>query len=65
MDKQTAREMMKKLRRELSTEEIQKKSTEITSPITITAFSYDTEDDFTKDNHYRGTSSYTIKIEIK
>jgi len=31
MDKQTAREMMKKLRRELSAEEIQKKSTEITS----------------------------------
>ena len=39
--------------------------TAITSPITLTAFTYDTEDDFTKDNHYRGTSSYTITIETK
>ena len=35
----------------------------ITSPITLTAFTYDDIDDFTKDNHYRGRSSYTIKIE--
>lgn len=41
------------------------KGTSITSPITLTAFTYDTEDDFTKDNHYRGTSSYTIEIETK
>jgi len=41
------------------------KGTSITSPITLTAFTYDTEDDFTKDNHYRGTSSYTIQIETK
>lgn len=41
------------------------KGTSITSPITLTAFTYDTEDDFTKDNHYRGTSSYTIEIDTK
>lgn len=35
----------------------------ITSPITMTVFTYDSEDDFTEDNHYRGQSSYTIKIE--
>ena len=39
--------------------------TSITSPITITAFTYDDEDDFTKDNRYRGKSSYTIVIETK
>ena len=38
------------------------KGTSITSPIILTAFTYDTDDDFTEDNHYRGTSSYTIKI---
>ena len=37
----------------------------ITSPITMTVFTYDSEEDFTKDNHYRGISSYTIEIEIK
>lgn len=37
----------------------------ITSPITLTVFTYDSDDDFTKDNHYRGISSYTIKIETK
>ena len=37
----------------------------ITSPITLTVFTYDSDDDFTEDNHYRGISSYTIKIETK
>lgn len=35
----------------------------ITSPISLTVFTYDNLDDFTKDNHYRGKSSYTINIE--
>lgn len=35
--------------------------TKIESPITMTVFTYDNEEDF-KDNHYRGTSSYTIEI---
>lgn len=39
--------------------------TKITSPITMTVFTYDTEDDITKDNHYRGISSYTIIIKTK
>ena len=38
------------------------KGTSITSPITLTVFTYDSKDDFTEDNHYRGKSSYTIKI---
>ena len=37
----------------------------ITSPITMTVFTYDTEDDITEDNHYRGNSSYTITINTK
>ena len=37
----------------------------ITSPITLTVFTYDTEDDFSEDNLYRGNSSYTIEIETK
>lgn len=37
----------------------------ITSPITLTVFTYDSDDDFTEDKHYRGTSSYTIEIETK
>lgn len=36
----------------------------ITSPITLTVFTYD-EDDFTEDNKYRGISSYTITIDLK
>ena len=36
----------------------------ITSPITVTVFTYDDLDDITKDNHYRGNSSYTITINI-
>lgn len=35
----------------------------ITSPITLTVFTYDSDDDFTEDNHYRGKSSYTIEIQ--
>ena len=34
----------------------------ITSPITLTVFTYDNEDDFDENNHYRGNSSYTIEI---
>lgn len=37
----------------------------ITSPITMTVFTYDSEDDFTEDKHYRGISSYTIEIETR
>ena len=37
----------------------------ITSPISLTVFTYDGDDDFTEDNHYRGISSYTIEIETK
>lgn len=39
--------------------------TKITSPITMTVFTYNDKSDFTKDGHYRGTSSYTINIETK
>lgn len=35
----------------------------VTSPITLTVFTYDGSEDFTKDNKYRGISSYTIEIE--
>lgn len=38
------------------------RSEEITSPITLTVFTYDGLDDFDENNHYRGNSSYTIKI---
>ena len=37
----------------------------ITSPITFTVFTYDSLDDFTEDNKYKGNSSYTIEIETK
>lgn len=37
----------------------------ITSPITLTVFTYDGDEDFTEDNHYRGISSYTIIIETE
>ena len=36
----------------------------IKSPITLTAFSYDSDDDF-KDGKYRGNSSYTITIKCE
>lgn len=36
----------------------------ITSPITMTVFTYDNEDDFDEFNKYRGNSSYTITIDI-
>lgn len=41
------------------------KGTSITSPIKLTVFTYDSLDDFTENNHYRGTSSYTIEIKTK
>ena len=37
------------------------KATSISSPITLTVFTYD-EDDFDKDNNYIGKSKYTITI---
>lgn len=37
----------------------------ISSPINLTVFTYDTEDDFDENNLYRGNSSYTIEIETK
>lgn len=40
-------------------------SNQITSPITLTAFTYDGMDDFDENNHYRGNSSYNIKINRK
>ena len=36
----------------------------ITSPIKVTVFTYDSLDDITENNHYRGNSSYTITINI-
>jgi len=36
----------------------------ITSPITVTVFTYDSLDDITENKHYRGNSSYTITINI-
>ncbi len=35
---------------------------QITSPITLTVFTYDDMDDFDQNGYYRGNSSYTIKI---
>ena len=37
------------------------KTNEITSPITLTAFTYKDDNDFL-DGHYRGNSKYTITI---
>lgn len=37
----------------------------ISSPISITAFTYNGEEDFTEENKYRGISSYTIEISKK
>lgn len=37
--------------------------TDITSPITLEAFTYN-NDDFTKNNYYRGKSNYTINIDM-
>lgn len=37
----------------------------ITSPISLTVFTYDNEEDFDKFNKYRGNSSYTITIETR
>ena len=41
------------------------KTEEITSPITLTVFTYDTPDDFDESGNYRGKSKYTIKIDKK
>ena len=38
------------------------KISRVTSPITLTAFTYDSEDDFDSDGNYRGNSKYQIKI---
>lgn len=35
---------------------------DITSPITLTVFTYDSPEDFDENNHYRGNSSHTIQI---
>lgn len=35
---------------------------EIASPIEVTVFTYDTEDDFTESGHYRGKSSYKVTV---
>jgi len=38
------------------------KTDKITSPITLTVFTYDDEDDFDENGYYRGNSSYTVTI---
>ena len=37
----------------------------ITSPITLTVFTYDSDDDFDSDGNYRGNSKYQIQINWK
>ena len=37
----------------------------ISSPISITAFTYNGDEDFTEENKYRGISSYTVEINKK
>ena len=39
-------------------------SDQITSPITLTVFTYDSEDDFDEDGQYRGNSKYQININL-
>ena len=41
------------------------KGTSITTPITLTVFTYNGDEDFTEDGKYRGISSYTIEIQTK
>ena len=41
------------------------KTNEISSPITLTVFTYDTADDFDESGMYRGNSKYTITIKKK
>ena len=41
------------------------KTDKITSPITLTVFTYDDMDDFDEEGHYRGNSSYTVLIKRK
>lgn len=43
---------------------LHQKTSEITSPITLTVFTYKDDNDFV-DGHYRGNSSYTITINNK
>ena len=38
------------------------KISRVTSPITLTVFTYDSPDDFDSDGNYRGNSKYQIKI---
>ena len=38
------------------------KISELTSPLKLSVFTYDTEDDFDEDGNYRGNSIYTIEI---
>ena len=40
-------------------------SHEITSPITLMVFTYDSDDDFDSEGHYRGVSSHTLIINNK
>lgn len=37
---------------------------DITSPITLEAFTYDSEDDFDENGNYRGNSKYSIEIKV-
>jgi len=37
----------------------------ITSPISLTVFTYDSDDDFDENGYYRGNSRYTLVIEVK
>ena len=41
------------------------KSEEITSPITVKVFTYDSEEDFDEEGNYRGISSHTLTINNK
>lgn len=41
---------------------VAEKVEEITSPITLMAFTYDSEDDFDSTGHYRGNSYHTVTI---
>ena len=40
-------------------------TSKITSPITLMVFTYDSDDDFDSEGHYRGVSSHTITINNK
>lgn len=38
---------------------------DVQSPVTLTVFTYDTEDDFDSEGNYRGNSKYTVNISKK